>query len=682
MPTFDENLSRFKGWSRETWTKVKTRRPSKKAALITLGSIGGVLTAFVLVLGLMDWNYLRGPVERIASDRLGRAVHIDGDLDVEILRWAPEVDVRGLRIANPAWAKGDMTRIERLHFTVKLLPLLQGDVIMPLLQIEKPAVGLIREASGRNNWTFKKGSKRPLSLPPIRRFEINNGALAIDDGMRKLVFRGRVTSSEIQDGKSVQAFKLLGDGTLNGAKFDLDLTGGPLLNVDPNRPYPFNARVSAGATRVAAQGTIKKPFNFAVFDTSLSVQGNDMADLYFLTGLAFPNTPPYEVSGQLARRTFTYSYNGLNGRVGDSDLHGDVEVQTLRKRPLMTASLTSRKLDFDDLATILGAGAQAKRGETASPEQAATARKLAVSQRLFPDAPLRVERLRAMDAKVSYRAATVVSSQWPVRKASVDLTLQDAVLTMDPLVFGLDRGQLAGLVAINAKQNIPAVNMDVRLTGASVQEFIPANFKPLVSGGLVGRAKLAGSGLSVRDVAASSNGQVTLVVPSGEIRKGVAEMMGVNVLNALFADKADKTPVRCAVADFKVTGGMMTAQTIVFDTGPVIVSGGGTINLKNEQMDIRVKGHPKKVRLLRLSLPLELQGPLRQPDFGVDPGAAVGQGAIAATLATILSPLAVILPFVDSGMADDANCKALIGEAGSGAPKRQTAEKAKAEKRS
>jgi len=687
MPGPDTRLPSIRDRAAKVLASVRARlpanRPSRRTLVRTGAVVGGMLVALILFLGLFDWNYLKGPVERIASSRTGRIVKIDGDLDVKILSWTPGADIHGLRVSNPAWVAGggDMARIDRLQVKAKLMPLFRGRVVLPLLKVDNPQIALLREPSGRNNWTFKKRSKKPASLPPIQRFEINNGHLSINDRKRKLLFKGRVTSSEVQGGHSVQAFRLLGDGTLNGARFDMNLTGGPLLNVDPDRPYPFNALIRAGSTRVAAQGSIRKPFDLAVFDTSLAVSGSDMADLYFLTGLAFPNTPPYQVKGALARRQMIYTYNGLTGRVGDSDLRGDIAVDAGRDRPLMTADLKSRKLDFDDLAALLGAGASAKPGETASPEQAQIARTMAVNQRLFPDTPLRVERLRAMDARVKYSADTVSSERFPVRRASVDLTLDNGLLTMDPVMFGFPKGQLAGLVAINARQAMPQINMDVRLTGTRLEEFAPARFNGVVSGSLIGRAKLAGAGLSVRDFASHANGQVTLVVPSGQMRKGVAELMGVNVLNALFTDKRAQTELRCGVADFKVRDGIMTAETILLDTDPVLASGGGTINLKDERMALRVKGHPKEFRLLRLSLPLQLEGPIRSPKFGVEPGAAVGQAGIAAVVGTLLSPLAAILPFVSEGRADDANCQALIGRAGKPGPTQKTAEKAPLAKR-
>lgn len=56
----------------------------------------------------------------------------------------------------------------------------------------------------------------------------------------------------------------------------------------------------------------------------------------------------------------------------------------------------------------------------------------------------------------------------------------------------------------------------------------------------------------------------------------------------------------------------------------------------------------------------------------------MAQGGAAAILSGLLSPLAAILPFVEPGLAEDANCAALIAEgkargapAGGGAARRQ-----------
>jgi len=64
-----------------------------------------------------------------------------------------------------------------------------------------------------------------------------------------------------------------------------------------------------------------------------------------------------------------------------------------------------------------------------------------------------------------------------------------------------------------------------------------------------------------------------------------------------------------------------------------------------------------------------VKGTLLKPKVGIETGQAIGQGGVGLALATVLSPLAVVLPFVDAGLAKDANCSALLADgAAQGAP--------------
>jgi uncharacterized protein involved in outer membrane biogenesis len=181
---------------------------------------------------------------------------------------------------------------------------------------------------------------------------------------------------------------------------------------------------------------------------------------------------------------------------------------------------------------------------------------------------------------------------------------------------------------------------------------------------------------------ANANGDVSLVIPNGEIRKAFAELMGVDVvkgLGLLLSKDQDKTEIRCGVAHFQAVDGVFTAKELVFDTGPVLVTGGGTINMDSEKLDLKAQGHPKKFRLVRLMLPITAKGTLLSPKLGVQPGAAIAQGGVAAALASFLSPIAVVLPFIDPGLAKDANCASLLAEAKTqGAPVKASPVKAAA----
>ncbi|MBD3838007.1 MAG: AsmA family protein, partial [Brevundimonas sp.] len=103
--------------------------------------------------------------------------------------------------------------------------------------------------------------------------------------------------------------------------------------------------------------------------------------------------------------------------------------------------------------------------------------------------------------------------------------------------------------------------------------------------------------------------------------------------------------------------------TLVIDTDVVLAQGGGTIDLGQETLNLRIDGESKKPRLLRVWAPITVQGPLTAPRVGVDVGAVASQGGLAGLLATVAAPVTALFAFVDPGLAEDANCGQLIAGA-------------------
>ena len=612
-----------------------------------------LVCAAVLWLYFLDWNTMRGPVARYASQRLGRPVRIEGDLAVDLFRWSPVVTVSGLKVANPDWAgTRQAADIPHLAFSFRLLPFLFGNTILPFMRFDSPDIVVMRRADGASNWDFGDGNTG-WTIPPIQRFLVRDGHIRIDDRVRKLVFTGTVSSQEYATG-SGSAFQLTGDGSLNGNKFAAEVHGSPLINVDLNKPYAFKADLRAGATHVAADGAITHPFHLGQFVAMTSISGDNLSNLYYLTGLAMPQTAPYHVAGRLTRDGALYTFQDFSGAVGSSDLHGTLKVDASGATPFISGTAASRVLDFKDLGTLFGGKSQAA----------------IASGRLLPDLPLHVDRLRQMDADVDYDAETIRSRDFPLRGVRTHIALKNSVLVLKPLAFQFAYGRLSGTLSIDARNVVPVTTVDARVTDIKVQQFLGGGDAPAATGMLEARARLEGSGNSVQKVAASANGPVTLVVPSGSFNEKLAELTGIDLLNALFVGGRDNTHLRCAVAHFETRGGVMSTQNLVFDTDPVRIDGKGSIDLRNETLDMIIAGRPKEFRIGRLRTPITVRGPLAHPAIGVQAGPLALQGGIAIALG-ILFPPAAILPFVDPGLEKDANCAGLLTQAkGQGAPVR------------
>lgn len=647
------------------WTWERAARAPWRAIGIWAGGVFGVLaTAFVLFLTFADWNALRGPIGRMASAATGREIVIAGDLDVNPWSWTPEFTVNDLRIGNPPRfrERGHFATVRRAEASVRLLPLFTGRFDFVRIDLNGADISLYRSAQGVSNWAPTPSSTgRQFDLPAIREFALREGRVRYEDDKRDMTLDATFTTEESVNPRNPGRFELSGEGRLNNRPFSLELAGAPLLNVRRDRPYPFVADVRAGGTRIEANGSVSRPFNFNAWQADVRASGPDLADLYYLIGLTLPNTPPYRLSGRLTRNQGRFGMPHVTGRVGDSDVRGSWTAARQRDgRLLLEGDIRTNNLDFDDLLAVLGAPPDTN--ETASPEQRQMAANLAAQGRLLPDAPLDISRVRNMDARVTYRAAHVRSNRVPLRGVAVDINLDNGLLRLDPMTLDLTRGRLGGALSINARQDTPRVDLDVRLTNARLESIFRIGDRQPLTGALAGRAQLTGYGRSVRDAAANADGQVTFVTPSGEVREAFAELTGINVargLGLLLAGDDSRVAIRCGVASFSVNNGIARSRTMVFDTENILIQGSGTISLRDETLDIELEGEPKEPRLIRVAAPISIEGRLRAPRVGVEIEDAADQG-IAATLAAIAAPLAAILPFIDPGLAEDANCAALL----------------------
>ncbi len=637
------------------------------------GSLVALIAVIVLAFALFDWNLLRGPLARLASDATGRDVRIDGDLKVHLLTAQPRVSIGGLKIGQPAWAGGasvKMATVDTVTAEIRWMSLLKGRPVLPLLELVHPSLDLRRDADGRTNWSFSDHPSAGAApkLPPIERFVVDAGRLHFVDAARKMVIDGTIDSNEHAAGPQAHAFSLVGQGTLNRKPFALTVAGGPLLNVKLDQPYPFSGTVRMGATHVEARGELHRPFDLAAYSTRLHLSGPDLADLYYLTGLALPNTPTYDLQGELKHGGKDYNLSRVAGRIGASDIAGLMDVTTATGRPVVKATVHSRSLDFKDLAALVGGAPVGKAAATANPTQKVEAAKMAAEQRLLPDAPLDADRLRKMDATLDYSADAVKDTMLPLRGAHLHLTLDHGLLTMNPLAFDLPQGRFTSIVSLNGRGATPVTSVDAKLSNVELQNFVPGakGAAAPIEGLMAARVKLTGRGDSVHRAAADANGAITVVIPHGHMRQAFAELLGVNVgkgLGLLLSKNNQQTDIRCGVASFDVRNGEMTASQILLDTDVVRVKGEGGGNLADETLNLVLKGDSKKFRLTHVFLPITVGGHFRSPALGLQPGTAVAQGGAAIALGIVLTPLAAILPFVDPGLAKNADCQSLMADA-------------------
>jgi uncharacterized protein involved in outer membrane biogenesis len=616
-----------------------------------------VLGIIVLVL-LWDWNWFKGPIERRVEAQTGRDFEIGGNLDVD-LGWTPTIRADALVFGNAKWSKEPtMASADRLEFDIELKPLLfEREVRIPVVRLDKPKLLLERGPQNAGNWQFGDDEEGGMD-PQFRTVWIDDGQLQFVDAARKTDIDVAVSTAEPGDKDSAPPIVVEGGGRWEGNRFTINgRAESPLALRDKERPYRIDARASAGATHAHARGTLLDPLQLRDFDLQLALSGQDLEDLYPLLGIATPSTPPYNLDGHFTRDGDTWHYDDFKGTIGDSDLAGDASVRT-GERTFLKANLVSRRLDMDDLAGFVGAPPQTGGSESANAEQKQLAARQAARSRLLPDTEYELEKLRAMDADVRWKAHRINTRKLPIDDMDAHLLLDNGLLRLEPLNFGVAGGDIRSTIRMDARESTIRTRANISARGLNLPQLLPTvDLARDAIGKVGGHVKLSASGNSIAKMLATSDGSAGLGMGRGQISNLLMEWAGLDIAEALkFLIRGDrKVPIRCAFGDFKVDNGVMTANSLAFDTTDTIIVGEGTINLRDETLDLTLRPRPKDRSLFVFRSPLLVGGTFKDPSFRPDMKRVGLRSAIALVLGNIAPP-AALLATIELGPGEDSGC--------------------------
>ena len=646
-------------------TSHRTQRPKRIFVAIAAAVIAIPATAVALL--LIDASMLRSPIARYLSARLDRAVAIHGDLRVDVFG-SPRVEINEIVVGNAQWgSRPTMLRVERALIGIRLLPLLEGRIVLPEVELTQPDVLLERNADGAPNWRF---GKQPLRASNARWGAPEVRSLSIKDA--RLQFRDSVAGSDVvlhidsdRAGADDSMVGFVGRGRLRDRDFELEGRAASLLELTAHgKPYRLNITARAGETEATFDGTVV-PLKLATIDGRLELSGRDLSKLYPIVPVPLPWTASYRLSGHLLRDGQKYSLRGFTGRVGGSDVQGSASLDLGRKRPLFVADVTSRRLDYKDLAGFLGAPPPQK-GQPRPPDQQRAVEQRQETDRVLPTKPYDLRRLRAIDARVRLKAKSILSRGLPLDDMAADLRLDDGKLVLAPLDFGVAGGRVTSDISLDARKDVIGTELNATANNLEAKALLPELKRSAGSAGKVGgRAVLSVTGNSVAEMAGSANGEVALIMSQGRASTISLVLINLDLANAakylLYGDP--NAPVYCGVITAEVRDGRMTPDDFVVDSSEEKITGEGRVDLQNEQYDLRLVADSKRASLVALRGPIRIGGTFKHPEVRPEVGPVAARAGAAIALGVLATPLAALLPLVDPGNAKGADCRGLIQHA-------------------
>ncbi|MEO3163108.1 AsmA family protein, partial [Escherichia coli] len=183
-------------------------------------------------------------------------------------------------------------------------------------------------------------------------------------------------------------------------------------------------------------------------------------------------------------------------------------------------------------------------------------------------------------------------------------------------------------------------------------------------GEMNGDAELRGSGNSVAALLGNSNGNLKLLMNDGLVSRNLMEIVGLNVGNyivgAIFGD--DEVRVNCAAANLNIANGVARPQIFAFDTENALINVTGTASFASEQLDLTIDPESKGIRIITLRSPLYVRGTFKNPQAGVKAGPLIARGAVAAALATLVTPAAALLALISPSEGEANQCRTILSQ--------------------
>jgi uncharacterized protein involved in outer membrane biogenesis len=632
-----------------------------RRALKILAWIGGGILVLLVGMGVAAYlyvssDYVRAQIENHANATSGRKTKI-GNIAFT-WGWTAHVHLDDVQVSNADWAKAaHLFTAQAIDFDIRLWPLIHGDLELPQLRIDQPVVDLERNALDESNWSPAHSPVAAAAVnqlkpeqrsqtPLIGRLEIAGGRISYADTKRKLDLDGTISTAIGKAGAQPQA-ELLLRGHLEGEPLSLHFIGGSALMLrETDIPYPMDLDVAYGQTRLTLKGTLQDPFQFTGANVQLLLAGDDLSQIYPLLGIPGPPTPPYRIVGNLVRAPGVWRLTNMAWHAGESDLAGEVAIDDSQKPGLLSARLVSDRLAFADLAPLVGA-TPGKRGNV-SPQQRQTEQRLEARGELFPNVPLHVERLRAMNMDVTLDARHVVAPSYlPVQAIAAHVIVRDGHATVEPVRMALGGGEITGTLGVDARTGLrtPVVRTDLIMDGVDLGAFFRGSrFFDTTHGRLAGRVRLLGSGNSLAQVVGTADGDIAVAMAGGTVSELMVAAANLQIIDALllYVTGDHQIPIRCALARLVFNNGTVSFQKTLMDTEKSVLHVDGATGLQAQVVNLKITADPKQFSLLDLHSPVLVQGKLRSPSISLD--------------------RAIPIPTPDFGGAKDVDCPALTRE--------------------
>ena len=585
----------------------------RSTARIAARGLAAVVALTVLALLLQPW-WLAPLMSHRLSISAQRPVHFDSMWVALTGKLQPALHIRGVRIANAPWADASrpFAALASATAVFSWRSAREHRPVIALLTLGDGQIDFERRADGLRNWRLTRPDDRGPGRVKLLSIRGENATVRfLHEGLR-LDLEAKATANGNDAGADTDRSAVAGAealptrlairGTWRGVPFAIEAaTSDALTFTETGRVFTARGQVTSGAAHLDFDGHLGDILHDAIVDARVALTAPSLASFGPALGDHRPEAKGIALAGELKGAPGRYVLSVGKGRLGATDLAGELTWTRGDARDRVRAQVTSDSASLADLRGLLG-----KRpaiGESANGSAAA--------------GPSDSPPPRPLDSELSFAARRLHAEGMPwLTSGRIDVALSDGRLTVSRFDVGIGDGRATGKAAVDTKSRPLRADAEIDLSALRIETLLPPKARSaLLSGALHGHAELKASGNSAEALLASASGTVSAFVSGGTISSALDAKMGLQmgrvVRNMVLG--AEPIAIRCAAAVLDVEHGTARIRSLVVDSERTRTLGSGTIDLGREALDLVLTPEAKQPALFTLDRSIRLTGPLRDP---------------------------------------------------------------------
>lgn len=622
---------------------------------IILGLVGLVViliaTAGILLGVFFEPNDYKADIERLALEKAGLELSIDGDIGWTVLPWLG-LELSQVKVQYPQ--QPALASLEQANVSVKLLPLLSRQVEMSSIKVDGLDLNLVQAADGSNNWSLPDARQAHSGS---RGDEGDGNAAGADlavDIASIAVSNGRIAYTDLQAGSRVQLQDLaLNSGRVQqGTYFPIELS----FKLDQSAGAAVAPTLSAD-TRLKADmqfDPLTKQYRLRGLDSSVQLRLAELGDEP--VELKLSGDVAADLIAQLAR------IDNLNLSLASLKASGSLSVQDFAKpilggelklaefnprslleqigQPLpamqdataltrlsLSAALggTASQLSLEPLALTLddthfsgaltysladGAIGVALNGDELNadrylPPQSQAARpadnkaseKAGTAERYSKDEVIPVEPLRALLLDAQFKLQKLQLSRMTLSDVDLAVNARNGLVNASRVNVNLFGGTVRNSAVLDVRGTPVKLKSSNNVSGLQIGDLLQAlntEEKPAMTGTLSSQSEIIAQGRSVHAIVNSLNGTARFSVVDGTI-SGIdmaqTVCQGFNNLASLGVNAEqvdDSTPFANLGGNFTIRNGVVSNEDLQASLDAIGLKGKGSVNLPQALIDYRL----------------------------------------------------------------------------------------------